>query len=106
VKVARRVWREAAPKRPGFIHDETQDLAGQPTLPQLRCRVSDAEIADVPYTAFASKKGQAITARLIVRRVRDLNKQAGDGQDELFAVWRHHAVLTDSPVELVISSLN
>ena len=29
----------------------------------------------VEYTAFASKKGQAVTARLVVRRVRDLNKQ-------------------------------
>jgi Transposase DDE domain group 1 len=63
--------------------------------------VSDAEIAEVPYTAFASKKGQAVTARLIVRRVRDLNKQAADGQDELFPAWRYHAVFTDSPFELV-----
>ncbi len=66
---------------------------------QLRCWVSDAEVAEVPYTAFASKKGQAITARLIVRRVRDLSKQAR--QDELFPAWRYHAVFTDSPVELI-----
>jgi hypothetical protein len=64
---------------------------------QLRCWVSDAEVAEVPYTAFTSKKGQAITARLIVRRVKDLNRKAGEGQDELFAVWRYHAVFTDSP---------
>src|SRR5580692_13142986 len=38
---------------------------------QLRCWVSDAQVAEVEYTAFTSKKGQAITARLIVRRVRD-----------------------------------
>jgi len=63
---------------------------------QLRRWVSDAEVAEVEYTAFASKKGQAITARLIVRRVRDLNKQAAAGQDELFPVWRYHAVFTDS----------
>ena len=36
---------------------------------QLRCWVSDAEVAETQYTAFASKNGQAITARLIVRRV-------------------------------------
>jgi len=30
---------------------------------QLRCWVSDAEVAEVRYTAFISKKGQAITAR-------------------------------------------
>jgi hypothetical protein len=53
------------------------------------------------YTAFTSKKGQAITARLIVRRVKDLNRKAAEGQDELFGVWRYHAVFTDSPFELV-----
>jgi hypothetical protein len=51
--------------------------------------------------AIASKKGQAVTARLIVRRVRDLNKKAADGQDELFPVWRYHAVFTDTPFELI-----
>ena len=66
---------------------------------QLRCWVSDAQVAETGYTAFTSKKGQAITARLIVRRVRDLNKQAGQG--ELFPAWRYHAVFTDSPFELV-----
>ena len=68
---------------------------------QLGAWVSDAEIAEAQYTAFASKKGQAVTARLIVRRVRDLNRQAGAGQDELFPVWRYHAVFTDSPFELI-----
>jgi hypothetical protein len=64
---------------------------------QLGCWVSDAQVAEIPYTAFTSKKGQAITARLIVRRVRDLNRQAAAGQDELFDVWRYHAIFTDSP---------
>ena len=68
---------------------------------QLDCWISDAEVAETKYTAFASKKGQAVTARLIVRRVRDLNTKAGTGQDELFPVWRYHAVFTDSPFELV-----
>ena len=68
---------------------------------QLDCWISDAEVAETGYTAFASKKGQAVTARLIVRRVRDLNNKAGAGQDELFPVWRYHAVFTDSPFELV-----
>jgi len=68
--------------------------------------ISDAQVAEVEYTAFAAKKGQAVTARLVVRRVRDLNKQAVDGQDELFPVWRDHAVFTGSPFELVISSLS
>src|SRR5258708_11487675 len=68
---------------------------------QLDAWVSDAEVAEIEYTAFASKKGQAVTARLIVRRVRDLNKKADSGQDELFPVWRYHAVFTDSPFETV-----
>ncbi len=38
---------------------------------QLGCWISDAQVAEAEYTAFASKKGQAVTARLIVRRVRD-----------------------------------
>jgi hypothetical protein len=68
---------------------------------QLGCWTSDAEVAEARYTAFASRKGGAVTARLIVRRVRDLNKKAADGTGELFPVWRHHAVFTDSPFELV-----
>jgi len=71
---------------------------------QLGAWVSGAEVAEVEYTAFASKKGQAVTARLIVRRVRDLNKEAAAGQDELFPVWRYHAVFTDSPFELIIQA--
>jgi hypothetical protein len=68
---------------------------------QLGAWVSDAEVAEIEYTAFASNKNQQVTARLIVRRVRDQNKKAARGQDELFPVWRYHAVLTDSPFELV-----
>ena len=68
---------------------------------QLDAWISDAEVAEVEYTAFASKKDQAVTARLIVRRVRDLNKKAAARQDELFPVWRYHAVFTDSPYGLV-----
>ena len=60
--------------------------------------VSDAEVAEIPYTAFTSKKKEEqVTARLIVRRVRALNKKAAEGQDELFPAWRYHAVFTDSP---------
>jgi hypothetical protein len=67
---------------------------------QLGRWVSDAEVAETSYTAFTSKKkGRAVTARLIVRRVRDLNHRAG--MDELFPVWRYHAVFTDSPFTLI-----
>jgi hypothetical protein len=64
---------------------------------QLGCWVSDAEVAEVEYTAFTSAKGQAITARLIVRRVRDLNRTAAEGQDEPVTIWRYHAIFTHSP---------
>ena len=67
---------------------------------QLGAWIPDAEVAEVQHTAFAAKKGRAVAARLIVRRVRDLDKQAADGQDELFAIWRYHAVFTDPPFEL------
>jgi hypothetical protein len=68
---------------------------------QLGCWVSDAQVAEVTYTAFTSRKGQAITARLIVRRVKDLNRQAAAGQDELFPAWRSHALFTDSPFTML-----
>ena len=67
---------------------------------QLRAWVSDAEVAEISYTAFASTKSQAVTARLIVRRVRDQNRTAARGQGELFPAWRYHPVFTDSPFEL------
>jgi hypothetical protein len=68
---------------------------------QLGRWVSDAQVAETGYTAFASKKGQAITARLIVRRVKDLNPKAAAGQGELFTAWRYHAVFTDSPFTML-----
>jgi hypothetical protein len=55
--------------------------------------ISDAEVAATTYTAFASRRRQAVTARLIVRRVRRL---APAGQTELTPAWRYHAVFTDS----------
>ena len=66
--------------------------------------VSDAEVAEIGFTAFASKgKAGQVTARLIVRRVRDANPAhtIADEQGELFPVWRHHAVFTDSPLPML-----
>jgi hypothetical protein len=70
---------------------------------QLRQWVSDAEVAEVPFTAFASRRGRAVAARLIVRRVRDANPDhvALNAQGELFRVWRHHAIFTDSPLPML-----
>lgn len=52
--------------------------------------ISDAEVAETPFTAFASTK-HPVTARLVVRRVRDRV-----AAPELFPVWRHHPFLTNS----------
>jgi hypothetical protein len=68
---------------------------------QLGCWVSDAQVAETEYTAFTSRSRQAITARLIVRRVKDLNATAPAGQGELFTAWRYHAVFTDSPFTML-----
>jgi hypothetical protein len=64
--------------------------------------IYDAQVAEIPaYTAFTGrKKSEQVTARLIVRRVRDLAKPATVGeQGELFPAWRHHPFFTDSPFE-------
>jgi hypothetical protein len=71
---------------------------------QLGQWVSDAEVAEIQFTAFRSKpKAQQLTARLIVRRVRDQNPAhvTANAQGELFAAWRHHAVFTDSPLPML-----
>jgi len=53
--------------------------------------ISDAEVAEIPvFTAFASTR-HPVTARLIVRRVRDRAQT-----EELFPVWRHHPFFTNS----------
>jgi len=59
---------------------------------QLQQWVSDAEVAEMPFTAFASRgKARQVSARLIVRRVRDANPEhfTVDAQGELFRIWRH-----------------
>ncbi len=35
----------------------------------------------------------------MVRRIPDLNRRAGTGQDSLFDIWRFHAFFTTTPVE-------
>ena len=71
---------------------------------QLGRWISDAEVAEIPFTAFSSPgKARQVTARLIVRRVRDANPDhvARTAQGELFRVWRHHAIFTDSPLPML-----
>jgi len=63
--------------------------------PDTGAWISDAEVAEIPYTAFASTPDR-ITARLVVRRVKDARFP-----DALFPVWRYHPFFTnaDLPVE-------
>ena len=63
---------------------------GAVTDPDTGQLISDAQVAETTYTAFAGSTHE-VTARLIVRRVKDRNHQ-----DPLFPVWRHHPSLTDS----------
>ncbi len=65
--------------------------------------ISDAQVAEVPFTAFTSRRqSEHISARLIVRRVKRLNpKSVPQGQGELFAAYRHHGVFTDSPLTML-----
>ena len=57
---------------------------------------SDAQVAEIAYTLRPGKKDE-ITARLIVRRVRDRARTGLDERTgELFPVWRHHPFFTDS----------
>jgi hypothetical protein len=66
--------------------------------------VSDAQVAEVAFTAFTSlPKAQQITCRLIVRRVRRQQPRTSDGsiQGELFADWRHHAFVTNSTLTTI-----
>ena len=66
--------------------------------------VSNAEVAEVPYTAFTSrKKADQVTGRLVVRRIPDVHadsKQAV-GQGTLFDLWRFHAFFTTVPHDVL-----
>src|SRR4051794_36074928 len=57
--------------------------------------ISQAQIAEIPFTAFVShKKADQVPGRLIVRRIPELNPKTSQGQQELFDTWRFHAFFT------------
>lgn len=63
--------------------------------------VSRAEVAEIPFTAFTSKKkSEQVSGRLVVRRIPDLNPKKDQGQDTLFDTWRFHAFFTTTPPEV------
>lgn len=56
--------------------------------------ISKAEVAEIGFTAFRSrKKAERIGGRLVVRRIPDLNPRQVE-QPTLFDTWRHHAFFT------------
>src|SRR5450759_4487933 len=62
--------------------------------------ISAAEVAEIPFTAFAAqKKANQIPGRLVVRRIPDLNPHTG--QATLFETWRFHAFFTTSTLDTV-----
>ena len=62
--------------------------------------ISKAQVAEVPFTAFTSKKtADHVPGRLVVRRIPDLNPKAKDGQATLFQTWRFHAFFTTTPAD-------
>jgi len=74
------------------------------TLPDGGYWVSDAEVAEIDFVAFSSKKkAQRVGCRLVVRRVKRLQPKASDGsvQGELFAAYRHHAFITNSTLSTI-----
>ena len=66
--------------------------------------ISDAEVAEVGFVAFTGRRQhQHVPCRLVVRRVKRIQPLASDGseQQELFAVYRHHAFITNSTFSTV-----
>ncbi len=64
--------------------------------------ISRAEIAEIGFTAFSSKKpGQQVPGRLVVRRIPDLNPHEDPAQATLFDIWRFHAFFTTSELDMI-----
>ena len=64
--------------------------------------ISDAEVAEVPFTAFTSHpKADHVTARLIVRRVKRLNPKVAKTQGELLPDYRYHVLFTNTTLSLI-----
>ena len=60
--------------------------------PETGAWISDAQVAEIAYTMAKTRTDPAVTARLIVRRVKDANQP----QDGLFPLWRYHPFFTNS----------
>ena len=77
---------------------EYTDAIRDETTGQL---ISKAEVAEVPFTAFRSrKKAEQVAGRLVVRRIPDLNPRQVE-QPTLFDVYLHHAFFTTTAKEVM-----
>lgn len=64
--------------------------------------ISRAEVAEIGFVAFSSKKKtDQVPGRLVVRRIPDLGPKAAAGQASLFDTWRFHAFFTTSDPDTV-----
>lgn len=64
--------------------------------------ISQAEVAEVPFTAFTSyPQTEQVTARLIVRRAKRLNPHTAKTQGELLPGYRYHPIFTNTTLAMV-----
>ena len=64
--------------------------------------ISAAEVAEVSFIAFGSKKkSEQVPGRLVVRRIPELNKTVTAGQGTLFEMFRFHAFFTTNTLNTV-----
>ena len=67
--------------------------------PDTGALISDAQVAETPYPLRLGR-GSNITARLVVRRVKDARYP-----DALFPVWRYHPFVTNSTLPVAESDI-
>lgn len=61
-----------------------------------------AEAAEIPFTAFSSrKKSERVEGRLVVRRIPELSKKGFEGQPTLFDTHCFHGLFTTSDLDTV-----
>src|SRR5699024_2016741 len=65
--------------------------------------ISDAQVAEIGFTAFASKpEKDQLAGRLVVRRIPELNAtKLAAAQDQLFDTYRYHAFFTTVAAEVL-----
>jgi hypothetical protein len=73
---------------------------GAVTDPDTGELISDAQVSEVEYAAFADTRYR-VTGRLVVRRVLDANTQ-----DPLFPVWRYHPFFTNNTEPVIDADIS